>query len=326
LYLKIYRNEVGIVETSGLTKIYSNSFGKKQVQALVDLNLVIEAGTIFGLLGPNGAGKTTLVKLLLGISFPTAGSAKILNDNISNFRIKSKVGYLPENHKYPAYLTGGEVLNFFGRLSGLEGSVLSKKIDELLELMNLTKWKKTKVKNYSKGMMQRLGLAQSMLNDPELIFLDEPTDGVDPIGRKEIREILLNLKNQKKTIFLNSHLLSEVEMITDRVGILNKGRLLREGTVKELTEKGEEYRISVEGTLNPAELLNSGYTVSASGENGYTVKVSGIPALNAFVDLLRQKNIMIKEIVPLRNTLEEMFINLIKQSDSGDSTVGGGTK
>jgi ABC-2 type transport system ATP-binding protein len=317
---------VGIIETSGLTKIYGNSFGRKQVQALVDLSLSIEAGTIFGLLGPNGAGKTTLVKLLLGIAFPTAGSAKILNENISNFRLKSKVGYLPENHRYPAYLTGGEVLNFYGRLSGLEGSTLSRKIDELLDLMNLAKWKKTKVKTYSKGMMQRLGLAQAMLNDPELIFLDEPTDGVDPIGRKEIRDILLDLKSRNKTIFLNSHLLSEVEMITDRVGILNKGKLLREGTVKELTEKGEEYRISVEGTLDTNELLSSGYIAAPAGDHGYAVKVPGVAALNAFVDLLRQKNIMIKEIVPMRDTLEEMFINLIKQSDDGDKSVGGNTK
>jgi ABC-2 type transport system ATP-binding protein len=317
---------VGIIETSGLSKVYSSAFGKKQVHALVDLNLAIEPGTIFGLLGPNGAGKTTLVKLLLGISFPTSGSAKILNSSISDFKYKSKVGYLPENHKYPAYLTGGEVLNFYGRLSGLEGDTLTKKIDQLLDIMNLTKWKKTKVKNYSKGMMQRLGLAQALLNDPELIFLDEPTDGVDPIGRKEIRDILLNLKNQNKTIFLNSHLLSEVEMITDRVGILNKGKLLREGTVKELTEKGEEYRISVEGTLNIEEFKNSGYGLSPADGQNYLLKVAGLPSLNAFVDLLRQKSILIKEIAPQRNTLEDMFIGIIKQSDKENGSVGGDIK
>ena len=190
------------IETNELTKVYSSSFGNKKVQALVDMNLSVENGTIFGLLGPNGAGKTTLVKLLLGITFPTFGSAKILGENISNYKIKSRVGYLPENHKYPPYLTGGEVLNFFGKLSGVDGNILDKKIDELLDMMKLLKWKKSKVKTYSKGMMQRLGLAQAMINDPDLIFLDEPTDGVDPIGRKEIRDILLELKNQKKTIFL----------------------------------------------------------------------------------------------------------------------------
>src|SRR5690554_3065997 len=213
---------MNVIETSGLTKVYTSSFGKKKVEALIDLNLSVSHGTIFGLLGPNGAGKTTLVKLLLGINFPTAGNAKILNEEPDNYLIKSRVGYLPENHKYPSYLTGGEVLNFYGRLSGIDGIELSRKIDELLELMQLRKWKKTKIKAYSKGMMQRLGLAQAMINDPELIFLDEPTDGVDPIGRKEIRDILLQLKNKGKTIFLNSQLLSEVELITDRDGILNK--------------------------------------------------------------------------------------------------------
>jgi len=145
---------------------------------------------IFGLLGPNGAGKTTLVKLLLGITFPTAGSATIIEKDISDYKIKEKVGYLPENHKYPSYLKGGEVLKFFGKLSGMNGVNLDKRIDELLELVKLSQWKKTKVKAYSKGMMQRLGLAQALINDPDLIFLDEPTDGVDPIGRKEIRDIL----------------------------------------------------------------------------------------------------------------------------------------
>ena len=242
------------IETNNLTKIYTSSFGKKNVHALTDLNLSVEGGSIFGLLGPNGAGKTTLIKILLGITFPTSGNANILSEDISNYKVKIKVGYLPENHKYPSYLTGGNVLKFFGKLSGLDGNGFEKKIDELLELVKLSKWKKTKVKAYSKGMMQRLGLAQVLINDPELIFLDEPTDGVDPIGRKEIRDILLNLKSQSKTIFLNSHLLSEVELITDRVGILNKGKLLQEGTVKEFTEKKEEYTINIENDLTPGVL------------------------------------------------------------------------
>jgi len=314
---------LGIIETSGLTKVYGSVYGKKQVQALTDLNLTIEPGTIFGLLGPNGAGKTTLIKILLGIAFPTSGTVKILNSSVTDFQHKAKIGYLPENHKYPAYLKGKEVLEFYGRLSGLEGEVLQKRIDELLDLMNLTKWKNTKVKTYSKGMMQRLGLAQAMLNDPELIFLDEPTDGVDPIGRKEIRDILSGLKEKGKTIFLNSHLLSEVEMITDRVGILNKGKLLREGTVKELTEKGEEYRISVENDLDIKEFQDSGYSVSKLADSSYIIKVNGLSSLNTFIDTIRGKNILIKEIAPQRNTLEEMFIGIIKESDKENGAVGG---
>lgn len=305
------------IETTELTKVYSSSFGKRKVEALSGLNLRISGGSIFGFLGPNGAGKTTLVKLLLGIIFPTSGSAKILGGEINDYKVKSKIGYLPENHKYPAYLTGGEVLDFFGKLSGLNGLELNKKIDEMLELVQMTKWKKTKVKNYSKGMMQRLGLAQAMINDPDLIFLDEPTDGVDPLGRKDIRDILIELKNRNKTIFLNSHLLSEVEMITDRVGILNKGKLLREGTVKELTEKKEEYKISVEGTIEnlPDDIKHEAKFENIGG-GYYSFKVEDTQGLNRILDQLRNNGIIIKEMVQQKNSLEDMFISLIKEAES----------
>ena len=305
------------IETINLTKVYTSSFGKKKVEALTGLNLNVSKGTIFGLLGPNGAGKTTLIKLLLSIIFPTEGSAKILNEDITNYHIKSKVGYLPENHKYPSYLNGGEVLQFFGKLSGLEGDYLNKRIDELLTLVKLSQWKKAKVKNYSKGMMQRLGLAQALLNDPELIFLDEPTDGVDPIGRKEIRDILLELKTKGKTIFLNSHLLSEVELITDRVGILNKGKLLKEGKVSELTEKKEEYKINVEGDgidkLSP-EILN-GINLTKMQNGFYSLRVIDTQELNKVLDLLRNNGVIIKEFSQQKNTLEEMFISLIEEAE-----------
>ncbi len=307
-----------IIETRELTKFYSS--GAKKVLALSGFNLSIEQGTIFGLLGPNGAGKTTLIKILLSITFPTSGQAHMLNHDLSDYEIKRKIGYLPENHRYPSYLTGGDVLKFFGRLSGLEGALLDKKIDELLDLMKLSKWKKVKVKTYSKGMMQRLGLAQAMLNDPELIFLDEPTDGVDPIGRKEIRDILLELKGQSKTIFLNSHLLSEVELITDRVAILNKGKLLREGTVQELTEKKEEYRLTIE----PAPAFNmpqnyNGVSASLLKDNSYVIKASDTSQLNTFIDFLRQNNVLISGIVKEKTTLEDMFISLIKESETEQS-------
>ncbi|MDR3609270.1 MAG: ABC transporter ATP-binding protein [Ignavibacteriaceae bacterium] len=307
-------NYPNAVDVFGFNKIYSSTFGKKKVFALTDLSLSVPAGTIFGLLGPNGAGKTTLIKLLLGITFPDSGSARILNEDISNVKIKSKIGYLPENHKYPSYLTGGETLKFFGQMSGLFGSPLDKKIDELLDLMNLSKWKKSKVRTYSKGMMQRLGIAQAMINDPELIFLDEPTDGVDPIGRKEIRDVLVELKNQHKTIFLNSHILSEVELITDNVGILNKGKLLKQGTVKELTEKKEEYRLSLEGQLNNDFLIGIP-GLEKNKDDYYNLKVADTPELNKVIDSIRSHNMLIREIIPVKNTLEEMFISLIQEAN-----------
>jgi ABC-2 type transport system ATP-binding protein len=306
------------IETKKLSKDYESSFGKKKVRALNELDLIIDKGTIFGLLGPNGAGKTTLVKLLLQIIYPTYGNANLLGEDINNYHLKKKIGYLPEDHKYPPYLTGGDVLKFFGKLSGLNEPILDKRIDELLELVNLSKWKKSKVKTYSKGMMQRLGLAQSLINDPELIFLDEPTDGVDPIGRKEIRDILLDLKSRSKTIFLNSHLLSEVELITDRVGILNKGKLLREGTVKELTERKEEYKLTLNNDLPELNKYAADNMIITKNQDGsYAVKVDDIRTMNILVDKLRVDNILIKEIILQKNTLEEMFISLINQEEKG---------
>jgi ABC-2 type transport system ATP-binding protein len=307
------------IETNSLSKDYILSFGKKKVRALTELDLMINKGTIFGLLGPNGAGKTTLVKLLLQIIYPTFGSAKLLGEDINSYQLKKRIGYLPEDHKYPPYLSGGDVLKFFGKLSGLNGKILNKRIDELLELVKLSKWKKTKVKTYSKGMMQRLGLAQSLINDPDLIFLDEPTDGVDPIGRKEIRDILLELKSRSKTIFLNSHLLSEVELITDRVGILNKGKLLREGTVKELTERKEEYKLTLSNELPELnKYADENLTITKNLDGSYSVKVDDIRTMNILVDKLRGNNILIKEIVLQKNTLEEMFISLINQEEKED--------
>ncbi len=223
---------MAIIETQNLSKEYSSKFSKQKVNALNDFTFTVSQGEIFGLLGPNGAGKTTLIKILLAITFPTSGSAKIFGTEANSHKWKTKVGYLPENHRFPNYLTGEQVLSYYGELSGMNNDAkMQKRIDEMLAMMNLTQWRKTKIKKYSKGMMQKLGLAQAMLSEPDLIFLDEPTDGVDPIGRKEIRDILTELKSRGKTIFLNSHLLSEVEMICDRVAILNKCDLIKEGNV-----------------------------------------------------------------------------------------------
>lgn len=303
---------MAIIEINNISKTFVSSFGKKKVEALANLFLSVEEGTIFGLLGPNGAGKTTLIKILLGITFPTNGDAMILGSRINDFHLKERIGYLPENHRFPAYLTGGEVLNLFGRLSGLDGILLNKKADELLETVNLAAWKKTKIKNYSKGMMQRLGLAQSMINEPDIIFLDEPTDGVDPLGRKEIRDLLISLKNQGKTIFLNSHLLSEVEMISDRVGILNKGKLIKESSVQDLTESKEEYQLSVGGAYT---IPYSSTQINKIDDESFTVKVSGLDELNKLIDELRKNGVLIREIKPLKTTLEDMFISIIKDSE-----------
>ncbi len=304
------------ISTNNLTKIYYSGFKRKSVQALSNLNLTVQPGTIFGLLGPNGAGKTTLIKILLGITFPTSGSASILDEDIKNYKVRSKIGYLPESHKYPSYLTGESVLKFFGRMNGNNNQNLNKEINYLLDLVKLEKWRKTKIKNYSKGMMQRLGLAQAIINNPELIFLDEPTDGVDPIGRKEIRDLLIELKQKGKTIFLNSHLLTEVELFTDRVAIMNKGILLKEGSVKELTEKKEEYQIILDSEFTePDRTSLNNFLIFNLKSNTFDVKVENPVELNKLIDKLRENKKVIKSIILQKETLEEMFIHLIEEAE-----------
>jgi ABC-2 type transport system ATP-binding protein len=301
------------IETYNLSKTYTASFGRTKINALENLDLSILPGTIFGLLGPNGAGKTTLVKILLSITHPTSGSAKILGADINDHEVRRRIGYLPENHKYPGYLSAEEVLRYFGRLSGVDNGIIDKRIDELLSIVKLSGWKKNKIKTFSKGMMQRLGLAQALINDPELIFLDEPTDGVDPIGRIEIRELLAKLKEDGKTIFLNSHLLSETEMICDRVGILNKGKLLRESTVKELTEIAEEYTIKTE-----SEIPEANFQFTRTAEGTYNIRVKDTEELNRIIDFLRQQNVIIIEVIQQKTTLENMFVKIIKNTEKGE--------
>jgi ABC-2 type transport system ATP-binding protein len=308
---------MNIVEIQNLSKVYSPRSKKKRVEALSDFSLNVDSGKIFGLLGPNGAGKTTLVKILLGITLPDEGKAKILGQNIFNYKIKERVGYLPENHQYPSYLTARQVLIYFAKLSNYEDANIEKRIDELLELVKMGKWKNTKLKSYSKGMMQRLGLAQSLINDPELIFLDEPTDGVDPIGRKEIRDILKELKAQGKTIFLNSHLLSEVEMVTDNVAILNNGVMIKEGTVEELTTSKETYQVTL--SKQPDEQiiknLKNDFNVLNVNQHSITLNFEDDNELNNFIDKLRSESIIIKSIVPQKSSLEDMFISLVSESN-----------
>jgi ABC-2 type transport system ATP-binding protein len=280
----------------------------------------VNEGEIFGLLGPNGAGKTTLIKILLAITFPTSGTARVFGMDASDHKWKSRTGYLPENHKFPNYLTGQQVLSFYARLSGVKSGIeLNKKINEMLERLKLSQWKNTKIKKYSKGMMQKLGLAQALMNEPDLVFLDEPTDGVDPIGRKEIRDILLALKAKGKTIFLNSHLLSEVEMICDRVAILNKGDLIKEGSVDDLTKTENVYIIE---TMEPigTEVKRKLLATDANAGIGETEihTEAGIDKVNETIDILRRSKINIRSVNQKTNTLEELFINVINKDETAN--------
>ncbi|MFZ1730833.1 MAG: ABC transporter ATP-binding protein [Bacteroidota bacterium] len=308
---------MSIINADRITKVY-NPRGKGAVTALAEMSLEIREGEIFGLLGPNGAGKTTFIKVLLEIVSATSGSAKMLGEPIGTPSAKSRVGYLPENHKYPDFLTGAQVLRYFGKLSGLPSDVCEKRITDRLQLVGMEQWHKTKIRKYSKGMMQRLGLAQALINDPKLVILDEPTDGVDPLGRKEIRDMLSRLRDEGKTIFINSHLLSEVELICDRVAILNKGKLIRIGSVKELTLQENSYRIGIEGALpKDLRLQWEATRVSVLEENGELVcSLPDLAALNAVLDQLRSSGILITSVAAKRQSLEDMFIDVISREDA----------
>ncbi len=307
-----------IIETKDLSKeYYSSRLSKQKVNALNNFTFNVNEGEIFGLLGPNGAGKTTLIKILLAITFPTRGTAKVFGSDAKEHKWKKRTGYLPENHKFPAYLTGEQVLNFYGKLSGTKDAAsFKKKVDDMLELMSLAQWRKTKIRKYSKGMLQKLGLAQALLNEPDLIFLDEPTDGVDPIGRKEIRDILTGLKQKGKTIFLNSHLLSEVELICDRVAILNKGDLIKEGHVDDLTKTENVFIIE---TVEPIDNETKRKIISIDGNAGIGETEihteAGIDGTNKIVDILRKSKLTLKSLQQKTSTLEEFFINVINKDN-----------
>ncbi|MDP4242546.1 MAG: ABC transporter ATP-binding protein [Bacteroidota bacterium] len=300
------------ISTIALVKTFGS--GSKAVHALQSVSLAVGRGEIFGLLGPNGAGKTTLIKCALGIVFPSKGAGTIMGYPFGSVAAKEHIGYLPENHRYPPHLTGGQVLRYFGKLSGLQEPVLSERISNTLKITGMSDWRDTKVRKYSKGMMQRLGLAQALINDPDLIMLDEPTDGVDPVGRKEIREVLLRLKSEGKTVFLNSHLLSEVERISDRVAILDHGKVIREGRVEELTRAGETYELKLD-RLDDVVLEQLHARITNAEERAIEIDCASSDDLNRAMDTLRAAGINIASMAPKRSSLEDIFVDLIQSSD-----------
>ena len=234
-----------ILSCSGLTKDFTDLWGRPTVRSLDNLTMEVRRGEVFGLLGPNGAGKTTTIKLILGLIFPTAGTVRVLGADPQDIYTKQKIGYLPEESYLHRYLNAEETLDFYGRLFDLPGDVRRKRAAELIERVGLVHARKRPLKEYSKGMVRRVGLAQCLINDPELILLDEPTSGMDPIGSREIKDLILDLKKQGKTVLLSSHLLGDVEDVCDRVAMLYRGRLQLEGRVNDLLEMGDVTEISV---------------------------------------------------------------------------------
>lgn len=294
------------VQVNRLSKRYS------RVEALKEVSLTVQPGMIYGLLGRNGAGKTTFVKILLGIVRPTSGEAALLGQPCGCASVRQRVGYLPEDHRLPEYHTGSSILMTSGLLHGMARSAIRARSAELLELVGLKDWAFAKVGSFSKGMRQRLALAQALLHDPELIFLDEPTDGVDPVGRREIRDAILRIKDQKRTVFINSHLLSEVEVTCDRVAILEAGRLVREGDIAEMTRVENRYELRLVGSVQDvlAEVMAI-VEWARPIEGGLEVQVQDPRKIDAVIDFLRARNIGIRGLYEKTNKLEDVFLNTI---------------
>jgi len=306
------------LEIHGLRKVY-----RGKIEALKGTDLKIREGCCFGLLGPNGAGKSTMVKILLSIVRPSGGSARLLGVDIKNPQARRRVGYLPEGLRFPSYLTGLGVCRYFGALAGIPGARVEKESHELLEKVGLKRWGGQKIVKYSKGMLQRLGLAQALIGSPRLLFLDEPTDGVDPMGRQEMRQIIREACNGGTTVMINSHILLEVEQVCDEIAILHRGEILQAGSVAEIKAsvaaggKGLPVRLRT-GSI-PDDLWQSLEQRGARRlpDSSFQIPLEGEGEVTGIIDELRGRDVLIYAVTPIQQNLEDAFISLIAAKDAG---------
>jgi ABC-2 type transport system ATP-binding protein len=301
------------VEITNLTKDYDVGFWRKRkVRALDDLSLSIDEGQIFGFLGANGAGKTTTLKLLMRLIFPTSGAARILGHDIRDVRMHARIGYLPENPYFYDYLTARELLEYCAELFGFPAAARRKRAVDLLARVNLDerRWD-TQLRKFSKGMLQRVGLAQSLVNDPEIVFLDEPMSGLDPVGRREVRDLIASLRDEGKTVFMCSHILSDIEVLCDRVAILKRGRLAQEGYLDELRQRPDD--------PNHMEVLATGADVATLKQHlpdgqitptprGLRIEISAENEIEEVLAALRKAGGKVVSVQPIKQSLEELFL------------------
>ena len=302
-----------VIEIANLTKDYEiGFFRKRKVRALDDLSLSVDAGQIFGFLGANGAGKTTTLKLLMRLIFPTSGTARILNRDIGEVRMHERIGYLPENPYFYDYLTAREFLDYCAQIFGYGAAERKKRAADLLSRVNLDEksWDK-QLRKFSKGMLQRVGLAQSLINDPEIVFLDEPMSGLDPVGRREVRDLIAALREDGKTVFMCSHILSDIEVLCDRVAILKGGRLAQVGHLDELRQRTEgpnRMEILAAGA-DPDELRNlAGADISAT-PRGLRIEIASENEIETALEALRKAGGKVVSIQPVKQSLEELFMD-----------------
>ena len=300
-----------VVSTRELEKHYG------PLRALGGVSLDVEPATVFGLLGQNGAGKTTLIKILLGMLAPTSGSAHLLGLPVGSVAARREVGYLPEDHRLPEYHTGPSLLDVYGGLQGLPRQERRRRAAELLERLGLAGREKLRIRGYSKGMKQRLGLAQALLHRPSVLFLDEPTDGVDPVGRKQIRDLLLAERARGVTIFINSHLLGEVEQLCDRVAILRKGQLAIVGTVAEVVGAKTSWLVAFDRPLTADHHWSSARLAPAGSSGLWRLQLEAAVGIDRFLEEARGHGLHLRHLEQERGTLEEIYLQL---ADAGGAS------
>lgn len=302
------------IETRNLRKVFRPLFGGKPLTAVDNLNLQVPHGTVFGFLGPNGAGKTTTIQILIGNVYPTAGEAFILGRPAGAIAAKRKLGFLPEKFQFHDFLTAEEFLRLHGRLAKMDGATLQKRIDEVLELVGLEERRKSKIREFSKGMQQRIGLAQAIIHDPDLVILDEPTSALDPLGRRRVREVVQYLKERGKTVFLNSHLLSEVERSCDEVAIIHRGRVVKQGVLDDLLVNRSIVSIElkrVEPRILEA-MAKVARKVQPVDERRITAEVANEDDIPELVRAIVESGGALLGLQAHRETLEDLFIQTVE--------------
>jgi ABC-2 type transport system ATP-binding protein len=304
------------IEILGLEKTYMVGFWtRKPKRALHPLHLKVEEGEIFGFLGPNGAGKTTTLKLLMGLVFPSAGSARILGREWTDPEVKAQIGFLPEQPYFYDHLTAHELLTYYAELSGVPAKERTRRVHATLQRVGLPEVQGVQLRKFSKGMLQRVGIAQAILHDPRLVFFDEPMSGLDPMGRREVRDLMEQLKREGKTVFFSTHILSDAEALCDRVAIIHKGELHGTGSVAELTASVQgKIEMIWQGTQVPASMKALGAECHVSGE---TVRaIISESQQDAAIDALRRERLRLIALTPVRTSLEAYFIEKLRRAET----------
>ena len=306
-----------VVRVRNIVKDFRPGFGLRRKRVLHGVTFDVHEGEIFGFVGPNGAGKTTTLKVLMGLIRPTEGKASILDRDVGESEFRNQIGFLPENPYFYPFLTAREILDFYARLSGVASQRRASRVDELLGIVNLSHAADARLRTFSKGMLQRVGVAQALVNDPQIVFLDEPMSGLDPIGRKEIRDVILSLRGEGKTVFMNTHILSDVEMICDRVAIIVKGRIRQQGSIDEILPDSTHSTDVVVAQLpvDVATRLESdpGIEMRGLGER-VEMRVSA-KRVGEVLQAAIEAGAQVISVTPHRHSLEEVFLSAVREEE-----------